>query len=100
MRLDHVGIKETALDLPVKLRFGFVDRINLKIPWHAPYTEPTIVDVEGVYLVIVPNQGIEYNEEKAKKLAEEAKQSALKRLEEMREAKRSNFTDTLLFYKL
>ncbi|KAF7624698.1 hypothetical protein Mgra_00010025, partial [Meloidogyne graminicola] len=36
------------------------------------YTEPTIVNISEVHMIIVPNQGIVYNEQKAKKNEQEA----------------------------
>lgn len=44
----------------------------------------------GLNLIIVPNKGVVYNEEKAKKNEQETKQKALLRLEENRKRKRGN----------
>lgn len=79
------------MDLPVKLKFGCLDRLILKIPWKNLYTEPVIANVEGLYLVVVPNKGVVYNEDKAIKNANEQKQKSLTRLEENRKQKRSQF---------
>lgn len=90
--MQNLSIKESALDgldLPIRLKFGHVKRIVLKVPWHHIYVQPTKIEIEGVYLILVPNQGIEYDEEKAKKDEQETKQSSLKRLEQMRDDKRS-----------
>jgi vacuolar protein sorting-associated protein 13A/C len=91
-----LDIKETALDaldLPVKLKFGCLDRLILKIPWKNLYTEPVIANIEGLYLVVVPNKGVVYNETKAQKNEHENKQKSLARLEENRKNRRSEFED-------
>lgn len=90
--LTNLEVKETALDefdLPVKLKFGYLSELVLKIPWKNLYQEPVIASVEGLNLIIVPNKGVVYNEEKAKKNGQEAKQKALMRLEENRKRKRA-----------
>lgn len=50
-----------------------------------------------IYMIIVPNQGIVYNEEKAKKNEQEAKQKKLTRLEENRRNKLSKFFKVILY---
>ena len=48
VKLNHLEIKETALDeldLPVKLSFGHVQNLVLKIPWKNLYVEPTVVEI-------------------------------------------------------
>ena len=67
MKLDNLEIKETALDdldLPVKLKFGYLSSLVLKIPWKNLYNEPVIATIDGLYLIVVPNKGVVYNEEK------------------------------------
>lgn len=87
-------IKETALDaldLPIKLKFGYLSNLVMKIPWKNLYAEPVIVNIEGLHLIVVPNQGVVYNDEKSKKNENETKQKALNVLEENRRNKRSEF---------
>ncbi|KAI1730781.1 repeating coiled region of VPS13 domain-containing protein [Ditylenchus destructor] len=91
VKLDGLRVKDTAmdfLDLPVKLKYGSLDKLVLKIPWKNLYTEPVLANIEGLNLIIVPNRGVVYNEEKAKKNEYETKQKLLARLEENRKAKR------------
>ncbi|KAL3106033.1 hypothetical protein niasHT_022214 [Heterodera trifolii] len=90
VKLNHLEIKDTALDeldLPVKLSFGYVQSLVLKIPWKNLYVEPTIVEISGIHLIIMPNQGIVYSAEKAHKNEREAKQKKLLRLEENRRSR-------------
>uniref|UniRef100_A0A914DD96 Vacuolar protein sorting-associated protein 13 n=1 Tax=Acrobeloides nanus TaxID=290746 RepID=A0A914DD96_9BILA len=91
VKLNDLEVKQTALDdldLPVKLKFGYLKSLVLKIPWKNLYTEPVIASIDGLYLIVVPNQGVVYNEQKAKKNEFDNKQKTLTRLEEARKAKR------------
>uniref|UniRef100_F1KPF0 Vacuolar protein sorting-associated protein 13A n=1 Tax=Ascaris suum TaxID=6253 RepID=F1KPF0_ASCSU len=91
VRLENLEVKETALDdldLPVKLKFGYLSNLVLKIPWQSLYTEPVIANIEGLHLIVVPNKGVVYNEEKALKNEQDMKQKALLRLEENRKKRR------------
>lgn len=85
-------LKETALDdfdLPVKLKFGYLSSLVLKIPWKNLYNEPVLATIEGLQMVVVPNKGIVFNEDKWRKYVAEGKQKALARLEENRKNLRS-----------
>ncbi|KAI6203695.1 Vacuolar protein sorting-associated protein 13C [Aphelenchoides besseyi] len=91
IKLLNLNVKETALDnldLPIKLKFGCLDKLVLKIPWKNLYKEPVIADVEGLYLIVVPNKGVQYNAEKVRQNEHENKQKALARLEENRKNRR------------
>uniref|UniRef100_A0A8R1Z6F4 Uncharacterized protein n=1 Tax=Pristionchus pacificus TaxID=54126 RepID=A0A8R1Z6F4_PRIPA len=91
VKLENLEIKESALDdldLPVKLKYGYIESLVLKIPWKNLYTEPVIATVDGVQLIVVPNKGVVYNEDKAKKNAKEIKEKTLTRLEEARKNRR------------
>ncbi|VDP11245.1 unnamed protein product, partial [Onchocerca flexuosa] len=91
VKLTNLEVKETALDdfdLPVKLKFGCLTKLVLKIPWNDLYRQPVIASIEGLNLIVVPNKGVVYNEEKAKKNEKEEKDKALTRLEENRKRRR------------
>ncbi|WKX92088.1 hypothetical protein Q1695_010264 [Nippostrongylus brasiliensis] len=91
VKLESLEVKETALDdldLPVKLKFGYLSSLVLKIPWKNLYNEPVIANIDGLHLIVVPNKGVVYNDEKAKKNAAEVKQKTLARLEEARKNRR------------
>ncbi|EFP12519.1 hypothetical protein CRE_29770 [Caenorhabditis remanei] len=91
VKLDNLQVKETALDdfdLPIKLKYGYLSSLVLKIPWKNLYNEPVIATVDGLNLIVVPNKGVVYNEEKAAKNIQEIKQKTLARLEEARKERR------------
>ncbi len=43
--------------MPVKLKFGYLTNLVLKVPWKNLYTEPVIASIEGLHLLVVPNLG-------------------------------------------
>ncbi|CAI4228502.1 unnamed protein product [Auanema sp. JU1783] len=91
VKLENLEIKESALDdfdLPIKLKFGYLQSLVLKIPWKNLYTEPVIATVDGLDIIAVPNKGVVYNEEKIKKNLADIKQKTLARLEEARKNRR------------
>ncbi|CAI2320935.1 unnamed protein product [Caenorhabditis sp. 36 PRJEB53466] len=91
VKLDNLQVKETALDdfdLPIKLKYGYLSSLVLKIPWKNLYNEPVIATIDGLNLIVVPNKGVVYNEEKAAKNVQEVKQKTLARLEEARKERR------------
>lgn len=51
VKLTNLEVRETALDdfdLPIKLKFGYLSELVLKIPWKNLYQEPVIASVEGM----------------------------------------------------
>uniref|UniRef100_A0A8R1E5I1 Chorein N-terminal domain-containing protein n=1 Tax=Caenorhabditis japonica TaxID=281687 RepID=A0A8R1E5I1_CAEJA len=91
VKLDNLQVKETALDdfdLPIKLKYGYLSSLVLKIPWKNLYNEPVIATIDGLNLIVVPNKGVVYSEEKALKNLQEIKQKTLARLEEARKERR------------
>ncbi|KFM65297.1 Vacuolar protein sorting-associated protein 13C, partial [Stegodyphus mimosarum] len=83
--LKHLDVKESALDdldLPIKVISGHLGQLILKIPYKNIYTAPTVATIEGLFVVVIPNQGIKYDAEKEAKAAEAAKQAELMRIEE------------------
>lgn len=53
----------------------------LKIPWKNLYGAPVEAAIERLYLLVVPNQEVKYDPAKEDKLAQEAKQTELLRIE-------------------
>jgi hypothetical protein len=54
----------------------------LTIPWTNLYKAPWIVKIERVFLLSVPNEEVRYDPEKEERLAQEAKQKEIARVEE------------------
>ncbi|CAI2725977.1 unnamed protein product [Schistosoma spindalis] len=86
-QLDNLDIKANAfddLDLPVKVLQGHISSLTLKIPFKNLFTEPTIAELTGLYVLIVPNIAVEYDEAKEKRYAKELKQKELVSVETAR----------------
>ena len=59
VKLEQLQVKETALDdfdLPIKLKYGYLSSLVLKIPWKNLYNEPVIANIDGLNLIVVPNK--------------------------------------------
>ncbi|XP_059483152.1 intermembrane lipid transfer protein Vps13 isoform X2 [Neocloeon triangulifer] len=83
--LDDLVLKQNALDeldLPVKTVYGRLGKLVLTIPWTNLYKAPWIVRIERVFLLSVPNEEVRYDPEKEDRLAQEAKQKEIARVEE------------------
>ncbi|XP_070287563.1 intermembrane lipid transfer protein VPS13A isoform X1 [Myotis yumanensis] len=86
--LKNLEIKENALsqlDVPFKIKVGYIGNLNLKIPWKNLYTQPVVAVLENIYLLIVPSSIIKYDSLKEEKQLLEAKQQELKRIEEAKQ---------------
>lgn len=82
--LTDLLIKETALDvlnLPIRLEYGRLGKLILKIPFKDMWNGQIDAIVEELYLLIVPSNQIAYDAEKEEKIQLEAKRAALARIE-------------------
>uniref|UniRef100_UPI00358EE903 intermembrane lipid transfer protein VPS13A-like n=1 Tax=Myxine glutinosa TaxID=7769 RepID=UPI00358EE903 len=83
--LENLKIKEnalSALDVPFKIKAGYIGKLSLNIPWKNLYKEAVVATLEGVYLLVVPTASIVYDAEKEEKQTQEAKQIELQKIEE------------------
>ncbi|KAH8859148.1 Vacuolar protein sorting-associated protein 13A [Schistosoma japonicum] len=86
-QLDNLDIKANAfddLDLPIKVLQGHISSLTLKIPFKNLFTEPTIAELTGLYILIVPNIAVQYDETKEKRYTKELKQKQLASVEAAR----------------
>ncbi|KMY92020.1 vacuolar protein sorting-associated protein 13 [Drosophila simulans] len=85
--LQNLKIRENALDeldLPVQLIYGYLGKLVLKIPWKNLYSQPVIVNIEDLYVLVSPNNNVQYNAEKEAKYEMDLKKAALDALEAAR----------------
>ncbi|KAF8569175.1 hypothetical protein P879_08776 [Paragonimus westermani] len=85
--LENLDIKANAFDsfsLPVKVLQGHIGSLTLKIPFKNLYTEPTVAELDGLYVLVVPNASVQYDEEKESAYKREAKRKELREIEEAR----------------
>jgi vacuolar protein sorting-associated protein 13A/C len=57
-------------------------KLVLKIPWKNLYSAPVEASVEGLFLLVVPNQEVKYDPVKEDKWSHEAKKSELQKIED------------------
>ncbi|XP_077862759.1 intermembrane lipid transfer protein VPS13A-like [Saccoglossus kowalevskii] len=89
--LQNLDLKESALDdldLPIKVKSGHLGKLTLKIPWKSLYSSPVVANIDGLYVLAVPNIDIKYDAEKDAKQKEEKKQKELEKVEQAKELAR------------
>ncbi|KAI6653358.1 Vacuolar protein sorting-associated protein 13C-like [Oopsacas minuta] len=91
IRLDNLEIKENALEqfeIPVRVHFGFLDKFRAKIPWKNLYNEPTIVEIDGLYIIAGPNSAFKFDPTKAEEEARNKKQRELEKFKRLKKNKK------------
>ncbi|KAF5306759.1 hypothetical protein FQA39_LY01517 [Lamprigera yunnana] len=86
--LKDLVLKPAALDelnLPVQTVYGRLGQLVLKIPWKNLYGAAVEANIEGLYLLVVPNQQIKYNKEKEQKEAHNAKLKELEKINQLKQ---------------
>jgi vacuolar protein sorting-associated protein 13A/C len=59
-----------------------IGKLVLKIPWKNLYGAPVEASVEGLFLLVVPNQEVKYDPIKEEKWSQDAKKNELQRIED------------------
>nr|XP_012230348.1 PREDICTED: vacuolar protein sorting-associated protein 13C isoform X2 [Linepithema humile] len=86
--LNDLLIKESALDvldLPVRLEYGRLGKLILKIPFKDMWNGQIDAIVEELFILVVPTSQISYNEDKETKAQLEAKRAELDRVEKRKQ---------------
>ncbi|XP_011258849.1 vacuolar protein sorting-associated protein 13 isoform X1 [Camponotus floridanus] len=86
--LNDLLIKESALDvldLPVRLEYGRLGKLILKIPFKDMWNGQIDAIVEELFILVVPTSQVAYNEEKESKAQLEAKRAELDRVEKRKQ---------------
>ncbi|XP_059052964.1 intermembrane lipid transfer protein VPS13A-like [Achroia grisella] len=83
--LSDLKLKPEALyelDLPIDVKIGTIGSINLQIPWAGLYTQPVVVQIEDVLILVGPAISNSYfDPEREKRLTRAAKRKILQDLE-------------------
>ncbi|KAI4483365.1 hypothetical protein M0802_013464 [Mischocyttarus mexicanus] len=82
--LTDLLIKETALDvldLPIRLEYGRLGKLILKIPYKDIWNAQVDAIVEELFILVVPSSQVSYDPEKEAKQQLEAKRAELERIE-------------------
>ncbi|XP_046738037.1 vacuolar protein sorting-associated protein 13 isoform X1 [Diprion similis] len=83
--LKDLLIKESALDKldqPIKLAYGRLGKLILKIPFKDMWNGQVDAIIEELYLLVVPGSQTQYDAEKEAKTTLEAKQAEIARVEQ------------------
>ncbi|CAH1406539.1 unnamed protein product [Nezara viridula] len=70
------------LDIPVRLLYGKIGKFSLRLSYLKFFSSPSVVEIDELFLLVVPNQHAVYDEETEKKQANEAKEAELRKVEE------------------
>jgi hypothetical protein len=65
-----------------------VGKLVLKIPWKNIYSAPVEASIEGLFLLAVPIEEVEYDPSKEEKRMQEAKKTELQRVEDKKKEER------------
>jgi len=83
--LNNLRIKLSAinvLDLPVKLKHGFIGNLTLKVNFKNIYSTQLSLSIKDVYLVFVPSSSSKYNEALELEKQRAYKNAQLKKIEQ------------------
>ncbi|CAB3254271.1 unnamed protein product [Arctia plantaginis] len=85
VNLTDLKIKPEALyelDLPIDVKIGTIGRIGLQIPWTGLYTQPVVVHIEDVLVLVGPAiSNSHFDPDREKRLTRAAKRKILQDLE-------------------
>ncbi|XP_024125798.1 vacuolar protein sorting-associated protein 13D isoform X2 [Oryzias melastigma] len=85
VELENLPLRKDALrefDLPYEVKTGFIGKITLQIPFYRPHSDPWVISMSQLNLIIGPTPPQEYDEEKEREDENERKKRLLKALED------------------
>nr|XP_033942121.1 vacuolar protein sorting-associated protein 13D [Pseudochaenichthys georgianus] len=85
VELENLPLRKDALrefDLPFEVKAGFIGKITLQIPFYRPHSDPWVISMSQLNLIIGPIQLQEYDGEKEREEERERKTRLLKALED------------------
>ncbi|CAM9319851.1 unnamed protein product, partial [Lampetra planeri] len=85
VELENLPLRKDALrdfDLPFEVKAGFIGKITLQIPFYRPHSDPWVISMSQLNLIIGPAQLQEYDAEKEKEEERQRKKYLLKALED------------------
>ncbi|XP_041858896.1 vacuolar protein sorting-associated protein 13D isoform X3 [Melanotaenia boesemani] len=85
VELENLPLRKDALrefDLPFEVKAGFIGKITLQIPFYRPHSDPWVISMSQLNLIIGPAQLQEYDGEKEREEERERKKRLLKALED------------------
>ncbi|GAB1600262.1 intermembrane lipid transfer protein VPS13D [Argonauta hians] len=86
VQLDDLILKKDVFNqfgLPLQLKKGMIRKITLKIPVTRIQSEPWVITMEGVYIIVEPMKHADCDKIERKKLYQSSKQLALETVDDM-----------------
>ncbi|XP_062872043.1 intermembrane lipid transfer protein VPS13D [Trichomycterus rosablanca] len=85
VELENLPLRKDALrefGLPFEVKAGFIGKIVLQIPFYRPHSDPWVISMSQLNLIIGPVQPQEYDEAQEKEAEREQKKQLLKAYED------------------
>ncbi|KAB5546260.1 hypothetical protein PHYPO_G00070010 [Pangasianodon hypophthalmus] len=85
VELENLPLRKDALrefDLPFEVKAGFIGKIVLQIPFYRPHSDPWVISMSQLNLIIGPARPQEYDEAREREAEREQKKRLLKTLED------------------
>ncbi|XP_072553553.1 intermembrane lipid transfer protein VPS13D isoform X2 [Salminus brasiliensis] len=85
VELENLPLRKDALrefDLPFEVKAGFIGKIVLQIPFYRPHSDPWVISMSQLNLIIGPAHPQDYDEAQEKEVERELKKQLLKALED------------------
>ncbi|XP_035500343.2 vacuolar protein sorting-associated protein 13D isoform X1 [Scophthalmus maximus] len=85
VELENLPLRKDALrefDLPFEVKAGFIGKITLQIPFYRPHSDPWVISMSQLNLIIGPAQLQEYDAEREREEERERKKRLLRALED------------------
>ncbi|XP_076596695.1 intermembrane lipid transfer protein VPS13D isoform X1 [Chaetodon auriga] len=85
VELENLPLRKDALrefELPFEVKAGFIGKITLQIPFYRPHSDPWVISMSQLNLIIGPTQLQEYDVEKEREEERQRKKRLLKALED------------------
>nr|XP_015192573.1 PREDICTED: vacuolar protein sorting-associated protein 13D isoform X1 [Lepisosteus oculatus] len=85
VELENLPLRKDALrefDLPFEVKAGFIGKITLQIPFYRPHSDPWVICMSQLHLIVGTAHPQEYEEEREQEAEREYKKKLLQALEE------------------
>ncbi|XP_056588171.1 intermembrane lipid transfer protein VPS13D [Triplophysa dalaica] len=85
VELENLPLRKDALrgfDLPFEVKAGVIGKITLQIPFYRPHSDPWVISMSQLNLIIGPTPPQEYDEVREREAEREQKKQLLKALED------------------
>lgn len=101
--MNNLRIKLSAinvLDLPVKLKHGFIGNLTLKVNFKNIYSTQLSLSIKDVHLIFVPNSSNKYNEQFELDKQRAYKNAQLERIEQTLQLMTNEGNLMILFFAI